>query len=304
MALLVQGSTGPEVKNLQTALNFHMPNALPPLAVDGVLGPRTQARVVQFQAANRLKPDGIVGPVTHQALYTFVECSHHLVIENRDTRNSIVTANRRAVTGDPGLPAPFRLPPIPRLQLTFPSNLPPMPSILQPPRLVIDPLLLFLARNTKFELEAGKETTFKKDLATSKSEREVTLFADLKGVVWSKPFGKKVEVSTGGGVVVEKRLRPTPDTETSVYVFAKVEVKDILRLNPIDLAKIAAEAQFGGKPGKDEPADMSVTVSAGPEVEVFDGAVTFGPGAYLEYKTNGIVHTLTSGMKVTGTFHF
>ena len=29
-----------------------------------------------------------------------------------------------------------------------------------------------------------------------------------------------------------------------------------------------------------------------------------GPGGYLEYKTNGKDHTLSPGVKVTGTIHF
>jgi peptidoglycan hydrolase-like protein with peptidoglycan-binding domain len=32
--------------------------------VDGVFGPKTHARVVEFQRANGLKPDGLVGPNT------------------------------------------------------------------------------------------------------------------------------------------------------------------------------------------------------------------------------------------------
>ena len=303
MALLVQGSTGQEVKNLQTALNYHLPNALPPLVVDGLFGPKTRARVVQFQTLHRLKVDGIVGPETHRALYSFVDCSHHLLTENRDIKKLLARANLRAVGDNPSLPSPFLLPPLPRLQLPFPPRLPPLPSILQPPRLEIDPRLLLLARITKFELEAGQQTTFKQDLHTGDVEREVALLADLKGTVWSKPFGK-LELSAGGGVLVEKRFKPTPDTETSVYVFGKAEVKDILTLGPLDLAKLAAEAQIGGKPGVKEPPDMSVTLSAGPEVELFDGKVTFGPGGYLEYKTNGKEHTLTPGVKITGTVHF
>ncbi len=306
MALLAQGSTGQEVKNLQTALNYHLPNALPPLVVEGRFGSKTRARVVQFQTLHRLKVDGIVGPVTHQALFTFVDFSHHLLTENRDTKKLLARANLRAVGGNPSLQAPLPLPPLPRLQLPFPPRLPPLPSILQPPRLEIDPRLLLLARITKFELEAGQQTTFKKDLNTGNVEREVALLADLKGTVWSKPFGKgpKLELSAGGGVLVEKRFKPTPDTEMSVYAFGKAEVKDILKLSPLDIAKIALEAQIGGKPGVKEPPDMSVTLSAGPEVELFNGKVTFGPGGYLEYKTNGKEHTLTPGVKITGTFHF
>lgn len=305
MALLVQGSTGQEVKNLQTALNYHLPNALPLLVVDSLFGPKTRARVMQFQTLHRLKVDGIVGPETHRALYIFVDCSHHLITENRDTQNLLVRSNLRAVGNNPSLPSPFLLPPLPRLQLPFPTRLPPLPPILRPPRLELDPRLLLLARITKFELEAGQQTSFKNNLKTGKVEREVTLLADLKGTVWSKPFfDKRLELSAGGGALVEHRFKPTPDTEASVYVFGKAEVKDILKLGPLDLAKIAAEAQLGGKPGAKEPPDMSVTLSAGMEVEFLNGKVTFGPGGYLEYKTNGQEHTLTPGVKITGAVHF
>lgn len=40
-----------------------------PGALDGVLGPRTRAAVIQFQTAQGLTPDGIVGPLTRSALF-------------------------------------------------------------------------------------------------------------------------------------------------------------------------------------------------------------------------------------------
>jgi len=303
MAILLQGSGGIEVRNLQTALNYHLPNAMPPLVIDSKFGSKTGARVVQFQTLHKLRPDGVVGPVTHAALYSFVDLTHHLLSDNRDAKRLAVRANFLAVGDSPSGPSPFLFPPLPRLQLPFPSKLPPMPSILQPPRLELDPKLLLLARITKFELEAGQQTTFKKNLSTGDTDREVALIADLKGTVWSKPFGK-LELSSGGGVIVEKRLKPTPDTETSVYVFAKAEIKDILKIGPLDLAKIEGEAQIAGKPGVKSPPDLSATITVGPEVEVLGGKVSFGPGGYLEYKTNGKDHTLTPGVKMTGTIHF
>jgi hypothetical protein len=62
------GSTGPDVVQLQASLNQKMPDALPPLAVDGIFGPKTLARVKAFQAENDLVVDGIVGPKTWAAL--------------------------------------------------------------------------------------------------------------------------------------------------------------------------------------------------------------------------------------------
>jgi hypothetical protein len=299
--VLIQGSVGQDVKNLQTALNYHLPNAFPKLVVDGVFGSQTRARVLQFQTVNRLKIDGVVGPATQRALLSFVDCSHQLLIVGRpgDAQRRLGV---RAGVGD--APSPSLLPPVPRLQLPFPRALPPLPSILQPPRLELDPRLLLFLRNSKFELEAGQESSFRLDLKTGKTDREVALVGDLKATVWSKPFGKNVEVSAGGGIVVEKRVKPSPETETSVFVFAKVEVKDIFKVGPLDLAKIQAEAQISGKAGGQEPPDMSASVGAGPEVEALGGKVTFGPGGYVEYKTNGSTHTVSGQVKITGTFHF
>ncbi len=302
MVLLIQGSTGPDVKNLQTALNYHLPNAVPPLVVDGIFGSQTRARVVQFQQLNRLKVDGIVGPETQRALLSFVDCTHQVLFVG--PRGDVGTRGRLGVGDGPPPPSPFPFPPLPRLQLPFPRVLPPLPPVLQPPRLEIDPRLLFFFRNSKFELEAGQESSFKLDLKSGKAEREVALVGDLKATVWSKPIGKNVELSAGGGVVVEKRVKPSPETEASVFVFAKVEVKDVLKLPPLDLAKLQAEAQISVKPGSKEPPDMSVSVGVGPEVEAFGGKVTFGPGGYVEYRSNGSTHTVSGQVKITGTFHF
>jgi len=38
-------------------------------AVDGVYGPHTASGVKIWQASNKLKVDGIVGPVTHKAMF-------------------------------------------------------------------------------------------------------------------------------------------------------------------------------------------------------------------------------------------
>ena len=62
------GSRGPTVVFLQTQLNLVRPDLRPPLAVDGIFGPKTQARVMQFQRDRQLQVDGIVGPKTWAAL--------------------------------------------------------------------------------------------------------------------------------------------------------------------------------------------------------------------------------------------
>jgi hypothetical protein len=59
---------GAEVKQVQNSLNRAGGSALPKLAEDGIFGPKTRARVVEFQKARGLVTDGIVGPKTRAAL--------------------------------------------------------------------------------------------------------------------------------------------------------------------------------------------------------------------------------------------
>jgi len=67
-ANLKLGMYGQGIDIVQSALNHHPPTSLQPLAIDGVFGPKTQARVIEFQQANQLTPDGVVGPLTRAAL--------------------------------------------------------------------------------------------------------------------------------------------------------------------------------------------------------------------------------------------
>lgn len=65
MPLLKRGSTGPDVRTLQTTLKQL---GFDPNGVDGIYGPGTQAAVIAFQKAKGLTPDGICGPNTMAAL--------------------------------------------------------------------------------------------------------------------------------------------------------------------------------------------------------------------------------------------
>lgn len=66
---LRMGMFGQGVDVLQSALNNRPPSAHPPLVVDGVFGQKTRTRVMEFQSANGLTPDGVVGPLTRAALH-------------------------------------------------------------------------------------------------------------------------------------------------------------------------------------------------------------------------------------------
>jgi peptidoglycan hydrolase-like protein with peptidoglycan-binding domain len=67
MTLLKKGMSGPEVRDVQGLLNQKV-SVHPLLSVDGIFGPKTEARVVMFQRRAGLVPDGIVGPATGKAL--------------------------------------------------------------------------------------------------------------------------------------------------------------------------------------------------------------------------------------------
>lgn len=67
MKILKLGSVGQEVKNLQDVLNT-VRASQPPLQNDGIFGPKTQAVVRAFQQRVGITTDGIVGPLTSNAL--------------------------------------------------------------------------------------------------------------------------------------------------------------------------------------------------------------------------------------------
>jgi len=101
---LCLGTTGPDVRALQDVLNFHIRRG-DALKVDGIFGPKTHARVLEFQKVNDLKPDGLVGPKTNAQLYEVTE-----------------------------LPVPIVF--VPTLQLNLPQLGAPQKVGIKPPRLI------------------------------------------------------------------------------------------------------------------------------------------------------------------------
>jgi hypothetical protein len=107
--LISQGTQGADVRAVQDVLNFHI-RRLTPLAVDGIFGPLTHARVVEFQKANGLKPDGLVGPNTLGKLF-----------EEEEVPVTLALAPREAVGPRFGIQPPRLIPP-----LTLPPLIPPV----------------------------------------------------------------------------------------------------------------------------------------------------------------------------------
>ncbi len=67
---LSMGCQGDDVARLQRMLNARMPPTSAYLTVDRIFGPKTDCAVKDYQKVHHLKPDGIVGPRTRDALNT------------------------------------------------------------------------------------------------------------------------------------------------------------------------------------------------------------------------------------------
>ena len=65
-----KGSAGDAVRGVQEVIKFHDQSGgeAPPVQIDGIFGPRTDAFVRGFQTAVGTASDGIVGPITWRAL--------------------------------------------------------------------------------------------------------------------------------------------------------------------------------------------------------------------------------------------
>jgi hypothetical protein len=73
---LMGGCAGPDVREVQKALNSRAKAGLSP---DGDFGPLTRTAVINFQRANQLQVDGIVGPQTRHALFPLIGVTLHAV---------------------------------------------------------------------------------------------------------------------------------------------------------------------------------------------------------------------------------
>ncbi len=104
METLTLGSTGPNVKLIQSLLNRIGYNAG---SVDGVFGPQTRQAVIAFQRDNGLVPDGIVGPATWAAFERFLRGYDTYSIRPGDTLYNIArryyTSLSTILTANPGI---------------------------------------------------------------------------------------------------------------------------------------------------------------------------------------------------------
>lgn len=104
MTTLNIGSTGPEVKLVQSLLNRIGYNAGP---VDGDFGRTTQQAVIAFQQNNGLYPDGIVGPATWAVFVRLLRGYDTYTVRSGDTLYRIAlryyTTINAILTANPGI---------------------------------------------------------------------------------------------------------------------------------------------------------------------------------------------------------
>lgn len=104
MQTLSQGSSGPDVRLLQSILNRVGYNAG---TVDGVFGGQTYRAVVAFQRNNGLTPDGVVGPATWEVLERLIRGYDIHTVRQGDTLYGIARAYYTTVgaitTANPGV---------------------------------------------------------------------------------------------------------------------------------------------------------------------------------------------------------
>lgn len=104
METLMRGSTGPDVKLVQSLLNKIGYSAGP---VDGVYGSQTQQAVVAFQRNNALVPDGIVGPDTWRVFERLLRGYDIYTIRQGDTLYNVArkyyTTLNAVLTANPGI---------------------------------------------------------------------------------------------------------------------------------------------------------------------------------------------------------
>jgi len=126
--LVKQGCKGADVRAIQDVLNFQV-RRMAPLVVDGDFGPRTHARVIEFQKSNQLQADGIVGPRTLAKL---------LEEEQLQITLALVPQQGSTVGAPRGIQPPRLIPP-----LTLPPLTPPLvtPFFLPPASSLRIPML-------------------------------------------------------------------------------------------------------------------------------------------------------------------
>lgn len=180
--LLKYGAKGPEVENLQEALNYHLFDVKPALKVDGKWGDKTHARVFAFQRRRGLSQDGVIGPNTRDALYDFVRNRIHVLGLHGPESLQLPKPRVLQLAGGGGEGQDEPVPPFPNLN--FPRLELPFPQPAKPPNFFPIPKLTLGGQTFEFEVTAGGQRTFN-FFSSDPKEKQVSTRCSPTSRSWS-----------------------------------------------------------------------------------------------------------------------
>jgi hypothetical protein len=129
--LLRRGSRGTGVSELQAALNFHVRRPAIPLVPDGIFGPKTEARLREFQAKANIQVDGIAGNETFRRLYQVADGAIEAVVSRSGGTEAAGGSARRSPILSPRV-SPFHPNSLPGLR-RLPPGISFLPNPMTPP---------------------------------------------------------------------------------------------------------------------------------------------------------------------------
>jgi peptidoglycan hydrolase-like protein with peptidoglycan-binding domain len=151
--ILRQGDKGNGVAIVQFALN-NLTSFVPKLKTDGIFGIKTAERVRQHQQQKRLKPDGIVGPITLDTLFEIAQLTATAEFKENDRDQSTALGFQQTRQNVSSFPGSSFIPPFKPQSPSFPggSFIPPFnPSQpLPPPNLLSSATAEFLRHQQAF----------------------------------------------------------------------------------------------------------------------------------------------------------
>ena len=220
---LSRGMTGDDVANLQAALNYHLrpphppdtPDGppRPPLEVDGIFGPLTEGRLIEFQQVNDLADDGVVGRETRPVLFTARQLTVKIPINKPDIPN-------------------FRRP---TRTAAFVAGLPVTQNQQAPQQPLIAPVKL-----QNRQVQIGGNLTL--DPIVGPGAQAKSFFLSVQWTWVEQKDGRHLELALGSQFAVG--LTPdTMDLAPSAQSFAQVTVADVLVFDKANLHLFSPAAQ-------------------------------------------------------------
>jgi len=215
------GCAGPDVKELQGLLNYHLRLPKVPLVPDGQFGQLTNARVRQFQTCNQIQVDGIVGPETRSRLYATITIRLKSQVKLAQGRERPLVARSAAFGGRILLASAGS---------TLPAGAVPSPSPSPTPSLHID----------NVQIQAGGQRTFS-PWAGPSSPSFNSLLLSAQATFLKVSDGPHLELAVGGQVAINQA---PSDSKYNAQGFFQVTGADLLAPGRFHLLSPFAQVAF------------------------------------------------------------